>query len=920
MAQMSVEQFAHELGIMPSVLLEQLQAAGVKKVFAEDNLTEQDKAQLLDYLRKTHGAKQAKEKITLTRRQTSEIRKSDSMGRARTIQVVRKRRILTKSPFENEVSEQSTETESTEKSRKFEPVVDAGELALREAEARKQAELIARQAAEIQRKKLKKVETEKIEKGKSAASAEAEETEVQKEITSIDTAIVPSAVAGQADDDRQINAISQKEGDKTLTQEAAAAKQQERASTENEQGVEPKSKGSQAVDASKTAAKPVKKVEKPEKLDKADKTDKTDKKKKPVKQLAWSDEGARKRAAAKVREDLSSGQSWRGRRDKQQKFAEIEKKEHGFSAPTEPIVRDVIVPETISVGALAQKMSIKAADIIKVLMNMGSMVTINQMLDQETAMIVVEELGHVAKPAALDSPEAFLVDAESVIAETEMVHRAPVVTVMGHVDHGKTSLLDYIRRTRVAGGEAGGITQHIGAYHVETDHGMVTFLDTPGHEAFTAMRARGTKITDIVILVVAADDGVMPQTVEAIHHAKAAKIPIIVAVNKIDKPEANVEKIKQELVVHEVVPEDWGGDTMFIEVSAKTGQGIDALLEAILLQAEVLELKAPKETSAKGVVIESRLDKGRGPVATILIQSGTLKQGDVLLAGAVYGKVRAMSDENGRKIKRAGTSIPVEIQGLAEVPEAGENVMVLDDERKAREIALFRQGKYRDVKLAKQHAAKLENIFDQQADVKVLSLIIKADVQGSCEALAHALEKLSTDEVRVNIIHSAVGAIIESDINLSLASNAVIIGFNVRADAGARKLIASSGVDVHYYNIIYEAVDEVKAALSGLMAPERKENIIGLIDIREIYRIPKVGVVAGCYVLEGIIRRNSLVRVLRDGKVIHSCELDSLKRFKDDAREVREGFECGISLKNYNDILVGDQLEVYEIVETARSL
>jgi translation initiation factor IF-2 len=472
----------------------------------------------------------------------------------------------------------------------------------------------------------------------------------------------------------------------------------------------------------------------------------------------------------------------------------------------------------------------------------------------------------------------------------------------------------------VAGGEAGGITQHIGAYHVETDHGMVTFLDTPGHEAFTAMRARGTKITDIVILVVAADDGVMPQTVEAIHHAKAARIPIIVAINKIDKPEANVEKIKQELVVHEVVPEDWGGDTMFIEVSAKTGQGIDALLEGILLQAEVLELKAPRKTSAKGVVIESRLDKGRGPVATILIQSGTLKQGDVLLAGAVYGKVRAMSDENGRKIKRAGTSIPVEIQGLAEVPEAGENVMVLDDERKAREIALFRQGKYRDVKLAKQHAAKLENIFDQQADVRVLSLIIKADVQGSCEALAHALQKLSTDEVRVNIIHSAVGAIIESDINLSLASNAVIIGFNVRADAGARKLIASSGVDVHYYNIIYEAVDEVKAALSGLMAPERKENITGLVDIREIYRIPKVGAVAGCYVLEGIIRRNSLVRVLRDGKVIHGCELDSLKRFKDDVKEVREGFECGISLRNYNDILVGDQLEAYEIVETARSL
>jgi translation initiation factor IF-2 len=913
MAQMSVEQFAHELGIMPSVLLEQLQAAGVKKVFAEDNLTEQDKAQLLDYLRKTHGAKQTKDKITLTRRQTSEIRKSDSMGRARTIQVVRKRRVLAKSPFENEVGEQSAEAEDVEKSRKVEPVVDAGELALREAEARKQAELIARQAAEIQRKKLKKVETDKVEKNKLTASTE--DAEIQKEKADVDTAISPSAVVQQTDDD-QVAAVMQEKGDNALHQEGVEVRQQEQVDAENERITEPKGKVLQAVDADKNAVKSVKKAEKPEKLDK---TDKTDKKKKPVKQPAWVDEGARKRAA-KAREDLSSGQGWRGRRDKQQKLAEIEKKEHGFSAPTEPIVRDIVVPETISVGALAQKMSIKAADIIKVLMNMGSMVTINQMLDQETAMIVVEDLGHVAKPAALDSPEAFLVDAESIIAEAELEPRAPVVTVMGHVDHGKTSLLDYIRRTRVAGGEAGGITQHIGAYHVETDHGMVTFLDTPGHEAFTAMRARGTKITDIVILVVAADDGVMPQTIEAIHHAKAAKIPIIVAINKIDKPEANVEKIKQELVAHEVVPEDWGGDTMFIEVSAKTGQGIDALLEGILLQAEVLELKAPKKTSAKGVVIESRLDKGRGPVATILIQSGTLKQGDVLLAGAVYGKVRAMSDENGRKIKRAGTSIPVEIQGLAEVPEAGENVMVLDDERKAREIALFRQGKYRDVKLAKQHAAKLENIFDQQADAKVLSLIIKADVQGSCEALAHALQKLSTDEVRVNIIHSAVGAIIESDINLSLASNAVIIGFNVRADAGARKLIASSGVDVHYYNIIYEAVDEVKAALSGLMAPERKENIIGLVDIREIYRIPKVGAVAGCYVLEGIIRRNSLVRVLRDGKVIHSCELDSLKRFKDDVKEVREGFECGISLRNYNDILVGDQLEAYEIVETARSL
>jgi translation initiation factor IF-2 len=491
---------------------------------------------------------------------------------------------------------------------------------------------------------------------------------------------------------------------------------------------------------------------------------------------------------------------------------------------------------------------------------------------------------------------------------------------MGHVDHGKTSLLDYIRRTRVASGEAGGITQHIGAYHVETDRGMVTFLDTPGHEAFTAMRARGAKVTDLVILVVAADDGVMPQTVEAIHHAKAAKVPIVVAVTKIDKPEANPERIRQELVAHEVVPDDWGGDTMFAEVSAKTGQGIDALLESVLLQAEVLELRAPREAAARGIVIESRLDKGRGPVATILVQSGTLKRGDILLAGAVFGRVRAMLDENGNAVEQAGPSIPVEIQGLSEVPVAGEAVISLTDERKAREIALFRQGKFRDVKLARQQAAKLENVFEQKGEVKVLPLIIKADVQGSYEALAHALQRLSTDEVRVNIIHSGVGAITESDINLALASKAVVIGFNSRADSVARKLIASTGVDVRYYSIIYEAVDEIKAALSGMMAPDRKENITGLLEIREVFRISKVGAVAGCYVLEGIIKRSSLVRLIRNGQLIHTGELDSLKRFKDDVREVRAGFECGLSLKNFNDIQTGDQLETYEIVEVARSL
>ncbi len=882
MAQMSVEQFANELGLLPAVLLEQLKAAGVKKALAEDSLTEQDKSQLLDYLRKTHGAAEIKSKVTLTRRQTSEIRKSDSTGRARTIQVeVRKRRVLTQPTTENiEPAQVAIKSPDVTSPPVREPIIDAEQLALRSEEARKQAELIARQVEEIKQKKARK----KTEVTDDIKEKEEESKEVSGE-TSVPAKPLPLISAETKD-------VTQSEAAKKLELDQQTEVQLPPGATDG------------------TLHKPVVKPE-----------EKADKKKKQAKQqVVWKDESTKKRGV-KTRGDLSAGQGWRTRRDKHSKPTHADDQNiHGFSAPTEPIVREIMVPETISVSALAQKMSVKAADVIKVLMKMGSMVTINQMLDQDTGMIVVEEMGHIAKYAELDNPENFLVDRETSDVELELVPRAPVVTVMGHVDHGKTSLLDYIRRTRVAGGEAGGITQHIGAYHVETDHGMITFLDTPGHEAFTAMRARGTKITDIVILVVAADDGVMPQTVEAIHHAKAAKIPIIVAVNKIDKPEANAERIRHELVANAVVPEDWGGDTMFVEVSAKTGQGVDSLLESILLQAEVLELKAPINTPAKGVVIESRLDKGRGPVATILVQSGTLKRGDVLLAGAVFGKVRAMNDETGKSIKQAGTSIPVEIQGLSEVPEAGEFVFVLDDERKAREIALFRQGKYRDVKFAKQQAAKLENVFDQQADVKVLALIIKADVQGSCEALAYALHKLSTDEVKVNIIHSGVGAIIESDVNLSLASKAVIIGFNVRADASARKLIASSGVDVRYYNIIYEAVDEIKAALSGMMSPDRKESIQGLVEIREIYRIPKVGIVAGCYVSEGIVKRNSLIRVLRDGLVIHSCELDSLKRFKDDVKEVREGFECGLSLKNYNDIQVGDQLEAYEIVETARFL
>jgi len=585
-------------------------------------------------------------------------------------------------------------------------------------------------------------------------------------------------------------------------------------------------------------------------------------------------------------------------------------------------VREVMVPETITVGDLAHKMSVKAAEVIKVLMKIGNMVTINQALDQETAMIAVTEMGHLARAAKLDDPESRLAAVPDQHHEAELKARAPVVTVMGHVDHGKTSLLDYIRRTKVASGEAGGITQHIGAYHVQTPRGMVTFLDTPGHEAFTAMRARGAKVTDIVVLVVAADDGVMPQTIEAIHHARAAEVPIVVAINKIDKHEADPEKVKQELVAQAVVPEEYGGDSPFVSVSAKTGQGIDELIERVLLQAEVLELKAPVDAAAKGVVIEARLDKGRGPVATVLVQSGTLKRGDVVLAGTSFGRVRAMLDESGNPVPEAGPSIPVEIQGLSDVPGAGEEVMALGDERKAREIALFRQGKFRDVKLARKQAANLENMFEQmgEGEARVLALLIKADVQGSQEALVHALGRLSTEEVKVNVVHSGVGAITESDVNLALASKAVIISFNTRADATARKAAEATGVDVRYYNIIYDAVDEVKAALSGMLAPEKKENILGLVDVRQVFKISKVGAVAGCMVLEGLVRRNALIRVLRDNVVVHSGEIDSLKRFKDDAREVKAGFECGMSVKGYNDLQVGDQFEIYEVQEVARTL
>ncbi len=884
MAQSSVAQFATELNLPPALLLEQLKAAGVAKSAAEESLSENDKALLLDYLRESHGSKEAKTKITLTRKQTSEIKKSDSMGKARTIQVeVRKKRVLVKrdanepAPLPASAPEAVAAPEAVEvKPAAPIVIVDAGERALRETEARKQAELRERQAEDVAAKK------------KRTAKAKQDESPAPVVVEPVAAAAPPVESATPVD--AKSPAATQPAG------HAVTA----------------------APSPDSTLHKPQVKPE--------DKADKKAAKKAKTPSVTYVDEAAKKRGLNKGRGDARpTTTGWRGHKTKatrQQQQPSMEATQQ-FQLPTEPIVHEVLVPETITVGNLAQKMAVKAAEVIKALMKMGSMVTINQVLDQETAMIIVEEMGHIAKAAKLDDPDSLLAETGlTTVVEGIAETRAPVVTVMGHVDHGKTSLLDYIRRTRVASGEAGGITQHIGAYHVETPRGMITFLDTPGHEAFTAMRARGSKVTDIVILVVAADDGVMPQTIEAIHHAKAANVPLVVALNKIDKPEANIERIKQELVAHGVLPEEYGGEAQFVPVSAKSGQGIDELLERILLQAEVLELKAVKDAPARGIVIESRLDKGRGAVATVLVQSGTLKRGDVLLAGSVFGRVRAMLDEAGHTIQQAGPSIPVEIQGLSDVPGAGAEALVMLDERKAREIALFRQGKYRDVKLAKQQAGKLEDMFSNigEGEVKTLALIIKADVQGSYEGLAYALGKLSTDEVKVNILHTGLGAITESDVNLALASKAVIIGFNARADNSARKLAQASGVDIRYYNIIYEAVDEVKAAMSGMLSPDKKENILGLVEIRQVYRISRIGSVAGCYVLEGLVRRGSQIRLLRDSVVIHTGELDSLKRFKDDVREVKNGFECGLSLKGYDEIQVGDQLEAFETVEVARSL
>ncbi|WP_373975450.1 translation initiation factor IF-2 [Chitinibacter sp. SCUT-21] len=907
MSEPKVSQFAAELKMPTQELIEQLRAAGVEKRNAEDTLTAEDKARLLDHLKQKHGAAGDKPKITIARKETTEIRKTDATGKAKTIQVeVRKKRVVAPEVMAAAQAAPVAPAATAPSA----PVIDEAERQAREAQAKRQNELAERQAAEMRAKQNR--EAKAAEPAKAEVAATPVEAKVEAAPAPAKAEPKPEAKV-EAKEEAKVEAKPEVKAEPAPAAKPAV-KPHVKPGHENDRpriGARvdfrrPKDTPMQAPEKAAPAPAAAKPADK-----KAGNSPKKDEK------GGWND--GRNKKGIKTRGG-DTGNDWKSKKGGKKQSQQHDNNAHAFQAPTEPVTHEVDVPETISVADLAHKMAVKGVEVVKTLMKMGMMVTINQVLDQETAMIVVEEMGHIPKAAKLDDPETYLGDEEK--SDHAQISRAPVVTVMGHVDHGKTSLLDYIRRAKVAAGEAGGITQHIGAYHVETGKGMITFLDTPGHEAFTAMRARGAKLTDIVVLVVAADDGVMPQTIEAIHHAKAAGVPIVVAVNKIDKPEANLERIQQELVAQEVVPEEWGGETQFVPVSAKKGLGIDELLDAILLQAEVLELTAPVDGPAKGIVIEARLDKGRGPVASMLVQSGTLRKGDTVLAGQVYGRIRAMLDENGKQINEAGPSIPVEILGLSEVPAAGEDAMVLADEKKAREIALFRQGKFRDVKFARQQASKLENMFAQMAEGEVqnLPIIIKADVQGSSEALAQSLQKLSTAEVRVQVLHCAVGGISESDVNLALASKAVVIGFNVRADAAARKLAEAEGVDLRYYNIIYDAVDDVKAALSGMLAPERREQILGMVEIRQVFTVSKVGTIAGCLVMEGLVKRSAGVRVLRNNTVIHTGELENLKRFKDEAKEVKAGFECGLQLKNYNDLQVGDQLEIFEVIEVARTL
>jgi translation initiation factor IF-2 len=845
MSDVTVKQFAENVGIPVDRLMSQLEEAGSSIKSVDQAISDKEKVELLNYLRRTHGMEDVPaiaepKKVTLKRRTVSELKQSGPQGKSsKTVNVeVRKRRTYVKRSIANAEEVARLESQMAERARQ-----EAEEQARIQEEARRRAEEDQRRAEEEAR-----LEEER----------------------------------------------------RRLAEEAEARK---RAEEEAKLSVAERGKAEKNAAPAMVPPAPEKKEKKRHGKEKSHE-DRFSKYGREELHLASEKAGKRKKAKASRDKELSvSAQA-----------------KHGFEKPTAPIVREVSIPETISVAELAQRMSVKAADLIKFMMKLGSMVTINQVLDQTTATLVVEEMGHIPKPLQENALEEAVVQSTQVEGET--APRAPVVTIMGHVDHGKTSLLDYVRRTKVAAGEAGGITQHIGAYHVKTDKGMITFLDTPGHEAFTAMRARGAKVTDIVVLVVAADDGVMPQTIEAVQHAKAAGVPMVVAVNKIDKPDAEPDRVKQELVAHEVVPEEWGGDVMFKNVSAKTGDGVDELLDAILLQAEVMELRAVQDAPASGVVVESTLDKGRGPVATILVQNGTLHKGDVLLTGHEYGRVRAMLDESGKQVEDAGPSVPVVVLGLSGTPNAGDSAVVVSEERKAREIALFRQGKFRDVELARQQGAKLEDMFSQmsQGTVSVLNLVVKSDVQGSMEALRESLGKLSTEEVQVKLVTSGVGGITESDVNLAIASGAVVFGFNVRADAAARRIAEERGVEIRYYSVIYDVIDDVKKALSGMLSPEIKEQIVGLAEVRDVFRSPKLGSIAGCLVVEGTVKRNNPIRVLRDNVVIYEGTLESLRRFKDDVNEVRAGTECGIGVKDYNDVKPGDQIEVYERVEVARQI
>jgi translation initiation factor IF-2 len=890
MEEVTLDKLANDVGTTVDRLVQQFAEAGMKKQ-PGDRVTEDEKQALLTHLNKSHGGNGPSEpaKMTLKRKEKSTLSIGGGPGRSKSVQVeVRKKRTYVKRSALEE--QQKADQEKAEQERL------AAEAKRQEEEAKAAAEAKAKADAKAAEEKAKQ-EAARKEKEKAKAKAEAEKRAAMtpEERKKADEAKAEAEKLRKAQEEEarkkaEVEAARQAEEARKLAEENEARWQEEEAKRKQAEQEEVHFTTSQTAQAAEDE----------------------------------QDEGEERRARRNKtkRRGKDDERDEAPRREKRRKGSKRSTLQHGFNKPAAPVERDVKLGETITVGELANRMAVKAGEVIKTMMKMGEMVTINQVLDQETASLVVEEMGHKVVLVSENALEQEILADRDEAANQNQVSRAPVVTVMGHVDHGKTSLLDYIRKAKVAKGEAGGITQHIGAYHVETDQGMITFLDTPGHAAFTSMRARGASATDIVILVVAADDGVMPQTLEAIQHAKAAGVPVVVAINKMDKPEADPDRVKNELAQRDVIPEEWGGDVMFVPVSAHSGDGIEQLLESILLQAEVLDLKANASGMAKGIVIESRLDKGRGPVASILVQEGTLRQGDIVLCGLEYGRIRAMRDENGQEIKEAGPSIPVEILGLSGVPQAGDEATAVKDERKAREVANYRQGKYREVKLAKQQKAKLENMFAnmQEGDVQELNIVLKSDVQGSLEAISDSLMKLSTDEVKVNIIGSGVGGITETDASLASASNAIVVGFNVRADASAKRLIEQDAVDLRYYSVIYDLIDEVKAAMGGMLAPEFKQQIIGLAEVRDVFKSPKIGAIAGCMVTEGVVKRSAPIRVLRDNVVIFEGELDSLRRFKDDVQEVRNGMECGIGVKNYNDVKVGDQIEVFETVQVERSL